>query len=330
MRSFQRADGYRATIACGWIVMQDGKLAQEGPNRPLRGFKLHPDPEADFTRDFRRVPTNRISGAESDHSIMVKLSTRILLSAALYLTFGLATTAVGQGAPANARLDSARGSGPLDSEPDWELTRDEDGIRSYEMQRDGLPLLSFKAEGIIDAPIDLVLSVILDAERSTEWISYLSESVVVRWIDEPVGYVQFARFDVPWPVKDRVFISRVALEMDPETYAAVLSYHPSDDRAEFEDAILGSATGTRYILRPIDGGARTIFIGIGIADPKGSIPKWLVNWVGGSWPHETIQALRRQVRKDDVFVMPLIEPLYTGFEIQPPHQLISADPPTSK
>jgi hypothetical protein len=102
------------------------------------------------------------------------------------------------------------------------------------------------------------------------------------------------------------------------------------DRPEFEDAILGSATGTHYILRPINGGAQTIFTGIGIADPKGSIPKWLVNWVGGSWPHETIQALRRQVRKDDVFVMPRIEPFYTGFEIQPPHQLISADPPASK
>ena len=34
--------GNRTTITCGWIVMQDGELAQEGPGRPLRGFKLHP------------------------------------------------------------------------------------------------------------------------------------------------------------------------------------------------------------------------------------------------------------------------------------------------
>jgi hypothetical protein len=310
--------------------MQDGKLAQEGPNRPLRGFKLHPDPEADFTRDFRRVPTNRISGAESDHSIMVKLSTRILLSAALYLTFGLATTAVGQGAPANARLDSARGSGLLDSEPDWELTRDEDGIRSHEMQRDGLPLLSFKAEGIIDAPIDLVLSVMLDAERAEEWINFLAESVVTRWIDEPGEYIQFTRFDVPWPVKDRVFICRVVLEVDPETYATVLAYHPSDDRVKFENAILGSTAGTRYILQPIDGGTRTFIAGIGIADPMGAIPKWLVNWVGRSLPHDTILALRRQVRKSSISVMPLVEPLYAGFEIEPWHQPTSADPRTSE
>jgi len=258
------------------------------------------------------------------------MSARILLIAALYLAFGLATTAVCGESPANARPDCARGSELLDSELDWVLTRDDEGIRSYEMQREGSPLLCFKAEGIIDARIDLVLSVILDAGRSKEWISYLSESAVIRWIDEPGEYVQFTRFDVPWPVRDRVFISRVALEVHAETYAAVLVYHASDDSAEFEDAILGSAAGTRYVLRPIDGGARTIFTGIGVADPKGSIPKWLVNWVGGSWPHETIQALRRQVRKDDVFVIPQIELLYAGFEIEPPHQLISADPPVSR
>lgn len=114
--------------------------------------------------------------------------------------------------PANGPLDPARGSELLDSEPDWMPTRDDEGIRSGEMQREGLPLLSFKAEGIIDAPIDLVLSVVLDTDRSTEWISNLSESAVVRWIDERREYVQFTRVDVPWPVKDRVFISRVALE----------------------------------------------------------------------------------------------------------------------
>jgi hypothetical protein len=261
---------------------------------------------------------------------MMKMSNCILLSTALYLAFGLASPALAGAPSADPRPDSVAGTELPDSSGNWELKRDDDGIRSYEMQREGSPLLCFKAEGIIDAPINLVLSVALDTDRSKEWISYLSESVVVRSIDEPGEYVQLSRFNLPWPVQDRVFISRVVLQVDPQTYAAVLAYHSADDQVEFENAILASATGTHYILQPIDGGARTNFIGIGIADPKGSLPKWLVNWVGGSWPHQTIQALRRQVKRDDVFVMPRIEPLYAGFEIEPPHQLISADPPTSK
>jgi hypothetical protein len=267
------------------------------------------------------------------------MSTRISFIAVPHLAFclatcWLATTAAGEGSPAGTKLTAAPSSRPLDpgldSGFDWSLTRDEEGIRSYKMQQPSSPLLWFKGEGIIDAPIDLVLSVIVDAERAGEWISYLSESIVIRWIEEPGSYVQFTRFDIPWPVADRVFVSRVALEVDPETHGAVLAYHTSKERADFDNAILGSATGSRYILEPVDGGARTLFVGIGIADPRGSIPKWLVNWVGGSWPHETIQALRQQVRKDDVSVMSLIAPLYAGFEIEPPRPLVSAGPTTSE
>jgi hypothetical protein len=210
------------------------------------------------------------------------------------------------------------------------LTRDDEGIRSYQSRREGSPLLWFKGEGVIDAPIPLVVSVVLDAERAGEWISYLSESVVLRWIEEPVEYVQFTRFDAPWPVKDRTFISRVVLEVEPESYAASLTYHSSELRVDSKNAILGSVAGSHYLLRPIDGGARTHFTGIGVADPRGSLPTWLVNWVGGSWPHETIEALRRQVRKQDVFVMPLLQPLYAGFEVEPRLQLISAESPASK
>jgi len=265
------------------------------------------------------------------------MSSRTLIHASLvWAVSALAMAALGAGtamagdsavsaAPPN--LEPAGDSLRLDSRPEWVLKRDEEGIRSYEKKQAGSPLLSYKAEGVIDAPIDLVLSVLLDAERAGEWISHLSESTVVRWIDEPRAYVQLSRFDVPWPVKDRMFVSRVALEIDPETYATVVTYLPTDDAVEVRDAILGSAVGSRFILRPIDGGARTDFTGIGVADPKGVIPAWIVNWAGGSWPHQTIEALRRQVLKSDVAVTPPIARLYEGFAVEPRLGLISADEP---
>lgn len=261
---------------------------------------------------------------------MLKMPIRPVLQVALVLVFVLTSPALGSGSASDARLEPAGESKRLDSKPDWVLKRDENGIRSYEKKLEGSPLLSFKAEGVIDAPINLVLSVLVDADRSMEWVSFLSESVVVRWIDGPKDYVQLSRFDIPWPVKDRVFVSRVTLEVDPDTYTAVIVYLPADDPVKTRSAILGSADGSRFVLRPIDGGTRTDFVGIGVADPKGAIPKWIVNWVGGSWPHETIEALRKQVRKEDVVVTPLVEQLYAGFEVEPRDKLISADGPTSE
>ena len=258
------------------------------------------------------------------------MSNCTLFSMVLLMAWALPSTALGDAPPAEVRLEPASDSRRLDSRPEWVLKRDEAGIRSYEMKQEGSPLLSFKAEGVIDAPVDLVLSVLLDANRSMEWINFMSESVVVRWIDEPSDYVQLSRFDIPWPVKDRMFISRVVVEVDPETYTAVIVYHPADDQVEPRDAILGNATGSHFTLKPIDGGTRTEFMGVGIADPKGSIPKWIVNWVGSSWPHQIMEALREQVLKDDVVVTPMIESLYAGFEIEPRFKLSSGDPPASE
>jgi hypothetical protein len=35
-------------------------------------------------------------------------------------------------------------------------------------------------------------------------------------------------------------------------------------------------------------------------DPRGSVPKFLVNMVQKSWPHKTITSLRKQVAKPDI------------------------------
>jgi len=260
------------------------------------------------------------------------MSNRTLVHAAVVLVFALSGPALGRdgGSATDVRLEPAGDSRRLDSQPDWVLTRDEQGIRSYEKKQADSPLLSFKAEGVIDAPIDLVLSVLLDAERSDEWISHLSESSVLRWIEEPGEFVQLSRFDLPWPVMDRMFVSRITLEVDPETFTAVIDYLPTDDPVEPKDAVLGSATGSRFVLRPIDRGTRTDFVGIGVADPKGAIPTWIVNWVGGSWPHQTIEALRKQVRKHDVVVRPPIARLYEGFEVAPRLEIHSADAPAAE
>ena len=37
-----------------------------------------------------------------------------------------------------------------------------------------------------------------------------------------------------------------------------------------------------------------------MADPRGSVAKWIVNLVQKDWPHKTIASLRRQVAKPDI------------------------------
>lgn len=198
--------------------------------------------------------------------------------------------------------------------PGWELTRDEDGILSYKRSIDGSPLLVFRGEGVIEAPITRVLSVALDNERVGEWIPGLAESTVVRWIKEPLEYIQYSRFDAPWPVRDRIFLSRVVMMVHPRTYTTEIHYRNVPETLDRDGGIQGSTDGSYYVLRPVDEGRSTYFIGVSVADPRGAIPAWLINWMGGSWAHKTLRLLARQVAKPDITDLAIIEPFFVGFD----------------
>jgi hypothetical protein len=46
-----------------------------------------------------------------------------------------------------------------------------------------------------------------------------------------------------------------------------------------------------------------------LADPKGSVAKWIVNLFQKSWPRKTIASLRRQVAKKDIVDQPRLKEL---------------------
>jgi hypothetical protein len=198
----------------------------------------------------------------------------------------------------------------------WELMKDENGIRSYRRLVEGSPFLAFKGECVIAAPVDRVMSVVLDSTRVDEWMSNIDESKMIGWTEDSEEYVQYSKFDLPWPISDRVFVSRVRLTVDPESYSTTLDYSNSDVAIEPTNAIRGTVSGTHYRLEPIEGGRKTLFTGIARADPKGYIPAWLINWLGTGWPQKTLTALRDQVQRDDIEVIARVESLYRGFEVE--------------
>jgi hypothetical protein len=196
----------------------------------------------------------------------------------------------------------------------WKLARDEDGIKAYLLVQDDSPLLAFKAEAVLDASVELVLSVVLDAEHAEDWIPRLAASEVLRWIDEPRSYIQYTEFDAPWPVSNRTFVSRVDVELDPTNYEVEIRYAYAPDAPLNVDAVQGSADGSYYILVPIDGGRRTHFTAVSVADPKGRIPSWLINWIGKTWAHSAMSSLQKRIASPEAELLAELAPLFTGFD----------------
>jgi hypothetical protein len=182
----------------------------------------------------------------------------------------------------------------------WEKIGDNDGIIAYRREVPGSPLIAVKGEGVVNASIVRVASVLVDTSRATEWIDRLVESRVVRQVSD-TETVHYDHIGTPIVMKDRDFVTRAKLEFDNAGKKVILKMHSvTDPLAPPTDYVRGQIMESYFIMTSMDHGTKT-HISVEVhADPKGSIAKWIVNMFQKSWPHNTISRLRTQVAKPDI------------------------------
>lgn len=184
--------------------------------------------------------------------------------------------------------------------PPWEKFGEDDGIAVYRREVPGSPVIALRGEGEVDAPILRVASVLVDTARAPEWIASLAEAKVVRKLSDD-ELIQWDHIATPVILKDRDFVFDIKLSLNAKDKVVSLDYHSVyDSGAPKTDYVRGEFTYGTFTLTSIEGGKKTHILCEVLADPKGSVAKWLVNLFQKDWPHKTIESLRKQVAKPNV------------------------------
>ncbi len=182
----------------------------------------------------------------------------------------------------------------------WQSTGESNGIRLFSREVEGTSLVAVRGEGEVDAPPGKVAHVILDCTRTHEWVSRLEECKILRKNSE-TDYVTYNHFGTPFILKDRDFVANIHIDIDKPKKTLTLNFKSVVDPAMPEtDYVRGNIVYSRYVLTEIDGGKRTHFEGEALVDPKGGVPKWIVNMFQKQWPLKTVLSLRKQVAKPDI------------------------------
>jgi hypothetical protein len=122
--------------------------------------------------------------------------------------------------------------------------------------------------------------------------------------------VHWTHVNTPIVLKDRDFVYSVKLVLDPASKKVMLNYHSVyDSSAPKTDFVRGEFKFGTFTLTSIEGGKKTRVLAEVLADPKGSVAKWIVNLFQKSWPHKTLASLRRQVKKNDIVDSPRLKEL---------------------
>lgn len=199
------------------------------------------------------------------------------------------------------------------NDPSWRLESSSDGIAIYSSSVPGISVVPFKATMTIPGTIEEVSMVLEDIPRRREWIRNFGRSVLLERTND-YDQIEYLHVDVPWPGRDRSALIRVRISVSEDRTRATIAgvsvgSHPADTLPVFVRSTIYASSFQMTQLRDHVEVVALIFV-----DPRGSIPKWIVNFFTRRVAHGTLNGLRRQVAKK----------LYSSGQISAMHQRIHA------
>ncbi|MEW6056298.1 MAG: START domain-containing protein [Bdellovibrionota bacterium] len=183
----------------------------------------------------------------------------------------------------------------------WEEISNDDGILIHRKEVPDSSLVAFRGEAMVDASLAKVSNILIDTSRKKEWVARIEEAKNVREISlfERIEYNHTASGF--FAVRDRDFVFNAKGEFDKANRRATFRLKSVEDPLMPEtDKVRGWLNESAYILTEVEPGKKTHVVVEIHADPRGSVPKWLVNLFQKSWPRRTLEGIRTQAAKPDV------------------------------
>jgi len=185
---------------------------------------------------------------------------------------------------------------------EWQMVNEVDGIIGYARTTSKSSVREIKAVGIIDAPAAVIEAVIRDFSAQPEYMFMCAEGYKVEIPGyQNTGDVQhlYHRMDMPWPVADRFFIGKTQASIDGEKGSLYLSVQniSCDFKPVEKNMVRMPIVEGQWVLTPA-GENKTEVSYQALGDPGGNLPAFLINMITKNMCLETIQGLRKMVRKD--------------------------------
>ncbi len=177
---------------------------------------------------------------------------------------------------------------------DWQLAKDEGGIKVYLSAVPGSSYKAYRGQVTIDSDLTTLRRLQEDASGSCAWIHACASQKLIKtqgaesWV--------YTRFDMPWPVQARDSVLRVAtLEEADGSLLRRLKGVPTYLKEEQGYVRVASVEGFWRMTPTKDGKVDVIYQLH--TEPGGSVPSWLANQFVVDAPFNTLKALKDRAEK---------------------------------
>ncbi|NQY04650.1 MAG: lipid-binding protein [Flavobacteriaceae bacterium] len=178
---------------------------------------------------------------------------------------------------------------------DWTLKKNGDSIKVFTRETNDLKLKEYKAITYVDTFKENVLSVILDAKNIKDWNYKTSESYLIKKEGDSIHHVYMYN-DMPWPVSNRDFISKLTVKY-PDEHSIKVLIEPGDSSLVPEkENVIRMKTFEGYWLIEEKNDLIKITQQL-YGNPEGNLPSFFINTAIVSAPFNTFLKLREVLSK---------------------------------
>lgn len=192
--------------------------------------------------------------------------------------------------------------------PEWEEITDEEGIKVWQREVEGTSLVEFRGRAMVDAPMKMLIAVLRDQKRKTEWLQNCMANAALHYYST-THLVVYNRVKSPaFFISDRDVVLDVKATIDLPQKSLTLNFvNATHAKMPPVDGAVRMPNLKGYWKLVYKGPNRTEVTYQVQADPGGALPKWLVNWASKGIPFNTLKRLREQVKKpgydDDLMIV---------------------------
>jgi START domain-containing protein len=181
----------------------------------------------------------------------------------------------------------------LRAQDDWQLKRDEKGIKVYTRSSENSNFKSIKVDCIVNATAPQLVAFLLDVDRQCDWVcNYKCSKLVKKVCDSEIIF--YSEVSVPWPCANRDYVSHITFTQPYKGFVVITAHSEPDLVPRQEGKVRVVKSNARWEVTSVSPGQQHIVYTVEF-DPAGSVPAWLVNMFVTKAPYETFEKLRKGV-----------------------------------
>jgi len=174
----------------------------------------------------------------------------------------------------------------------WQLSQNKAGVPVYTRKVVGSPILEYKANITIDAPIEKAVKLFEDETQIPRWYFQCVHSQLVKNEDSHHKII-YLILHFPWPVAPRDFVFRRSRTDDPKSNTVSFSLTALPDlMPEVKGVIRVHAIKSIWIFKSLSPNQTEVFFQQH-TDPGGSIPAAILNKICVDTPYYSLINFRR-------------------------------------